>query len=161
MECELNGRLIKLDEDGELYWWYHTNRCGEMKNPYWVKYKQTITRYKGGKEYKRAALGNRKFFIHRIIYYIHNQEWDILDSSKSNLIDHIDRNTFNNNIENLRVVTNQQNCCNKGTTNVTITKYNTYRAKVSFGDIYISKCYKTEQEAIDAVAEFKLKYHQF
>ena len=161
MECELNGRRIKLEEDGELYWWYHISRCGEMKNHYWVKYKQTIHRDKRGKEYKKASLGKRKFLIHRLIYYIHNQEWDIWDTSRTNFIDHIDRNTFNNNIENLRVVTNQQNCCNKNTKNVSITKYNTYRAKVSFGDIHLSNCYKTEQEAIDAVAEFKLKYHQF
>tara|TARA_R110001606_G_C14903000_1_gene594240 strand:- start:7 stop:486 length:480 start_codon:yes stop_codon:yes gene_type:complete len=159
MEANLNGRLIKL-EDGELYWWRHISRSGEMKNPYWVKYEQTIVTDIRGNQYKKINAG-RHFFIHRVIYYIHNQEWDIWDGSKSNLIDHIDRNTFNNNIENLRVVTNQQNCCNKGTTNVTITKYNTYRAKVSFGDIHISKCYKTEQEAINAVAEFKLKYHQF
>ena len=160
MEAELNGRLIKL-EDGEVYWWFHTNRCGEMKNPYWVKYKQTITRYKGGKEYKRAALGNRKFLVHRIIYYIHNQEWDIWDGSKANLIDHIDRDTFNNNIENLRVVTNQQNCFNRGTTNIHLTKANTYRAQVRCREARLDKVYKTEQEAINAVAEFKLKYHQF
>ena len=161
MEAELNGRLIKLEEDGELYYWNNINRCGEMKNPYWKKYKHTIITYKRGEQYRRSQIGNRKFLIHRVIYYIHNQEWDIYDSSRSNLIDHIDRDTFNNNIENLRVATNQQNCFNKAAKNVTITKYNTYRAKVSCGKICLSKCFKTEQEAIDVVAEFKLKYHQF
>ena len=160
MECELNGRLIKLEEDGELYWWRHISRYGEMKNPRWIRFKQTIVK-SGNKKYKTTEVKGHKFKVHRVIYYIHNQEWDIFDIRKTNLIDHIDRNTFNNNIENLRVVTNQQNCCNKNTKNVSITKYNTYRAKVSFGDIVLSNCYKTEQEAINAVAEFKLKYHQF
>ena len=161
MECELNGSLIKLEEDGEVYYWYHISRCGEMKNPYWKKFKHTIVTDKRGKQYRRSQVGNRKFLIHRVIYYIHNQEWDIWDSSKSNLIDHIDRDTFNNNIENLRVATNQQNCFNKDAKHIHITKYNTYRAKVRAGEVGINKCFKTEQEAIDAVAEFRLKYHQF
>ena len=159
MEAELNGRLIKL-EDGELYWWRHISRSGEMKNPYWVKYKQTILRDKNGKEYKKIGAG-RQFLVHRVIYYIHNQEWDIWDCSKSNLIDHIDRNTFNNNIENLRPATQQQNCCNTNSKNYSLTEWNTYRVSVTFGEIRLKKIYKTEQEAIDAVAEFKLKYHQF
>ena len=161
MEAELNGRLIKLDDDGELYYWYHISRCGEMKNPYWRKSNQTIVTYKRGEQYKRVQVGSRKFLVHRFIYFIHNQEWDIWDSSKANLIDHIDRNTLNNNIENLRVVTNQQNCWNKGTSNVNLTKWNTYRAKVTAGEATLDKNFKTEQEAMNAVKEFKLKYRQF
>ena len=162
MECELNERLIKLEEDGELYYWY--DYCGGrlIKNPYWKKYKQTIDTDNRGRQYKKIKVVGRDFKVHRVIYFIHNyMEWDIYDNSRSNLIDHIDRDTFNNNIENLRVVTNQQNCFNKGTKNVTITKYNTYRAKVSCGETTLYKHFKTEQEAIDAVAEFRLKYHQF
>ena len=160
MECELNGRLIKF-EDGELYWWYDYCSRGALKNPYWVKYKQTIATFKRGRQYKKAEICKRPFLIHRVIYYIHNQEWDIWDSSKSNLIDHIDRDTFNNNIENLRVATNQQNSWNRISKGYFVTTYNRYRTKVRAGEIYLDKTFKTEQEAIDAVDEFKLKYHQF
>ena len=186
MECELNGRLIKLEEDGELYWWNTHTRGFKIINPKWIKfkqsivktrnkkyfsitimglsnqteYKQTILRDKNGKEYKKIGAG-RQFLVHRVIYYIHNQEWDIWDCSKSNLIDHIDRNTFNNNIENLRPATQQQNMWNTKSKCYKLTKWNTYRAKVSCGEIMLNKHYKTEQEAIDVVAEFKLKYHQF
>ena len=159
MEANLNGRLIKL-EDGELYWWRHISRSGEMKNPYWVKYEQTIVTDIRGNQYKKINAG-RHFFIHRVIYYIHNQEWDIWDGSKSNLIDHIDRNTFNNNIENLRPATQQQNSFNTKGKCYKLTKYNTYKIKIKAGEIRLEKSYKTEQEAINAVAEFKLKYHQF
>jgi hypothetical protein len=161
MEAELNGRLIKLDEDGELYWWFAISGGRPLKTPRWRKSKQTIVTDKRGKQYKRLQVGSRKFLVHRLIYYIHNQEWNIWDGSKANLIDHVDRNTFNNNIENLRVVTHQQNCFNKGTSNVTLTKRNTYRAKVRCGEVTLDKVFKTEQEAIDAVNEFKLKYHKF
>ena len=109
MECELNGRWVKLEENGDIYWWFdeNFNRHYKIKNPYWKKCKQGTHIDKKGKKYKRITLNGRRLFVHRVIYYIHNQEWNIWDTSKANLIDHIDRNTFNNNIENLRVVTNQ------------------------------------------------------
>jgi len=161
MECLLNGRLIKLEEDGEVYYWF--DYCGGrlLKNPYWRKYKQTIATYKRGRQYKVIASFGRHFLIHRVIYFIHNQEWDIYDSSLSNLIDHIDRDTFNNNIENLRPATHQQNCFNTKSKNYQLTKNNTYRTGISAGETKLYKNFKTEQEAIDAVAEFRLKYHQF
>ena len=162
MECELNERLIKLEEDGELYYWY--DYCGGrlIKNPYWKKYKQTIDTDINGRQYKIIKADSRKFKVHRVIYFIHNyMEWDIWDTSRSNLIDHIDNNGLNNNIENLRVVTHQENMWNKGAKHIHITKQNTYRVEIRGGDIRFRKTFKTEQEAIDAVAEFKLKYRQF
>ena len=73
----------------------------------------------------------------------------------------IDRDTFNNNIENLRPATHQQNCFNTKSKNYQLTKNNTYRTGISAGETKLYKNFKTEQEAIDAVAEFRLKYHQF
>ena len=161
MECELNGRLIKLEEDGELYWWYSHNSKGVLKNPRWIRFKQSIVTTRK-KKYKTMEVKCRKFKVHRVIYYIHNQEWDIYDNSKSNLIDHIDGNGLNNNIENLRVATHQQNMWNTKSKCYSVTPYNNYRVKLQCGeDIKLNKTYKTEQEAINAVAEFKLKYHQF
>lgn len=160
MEAELNGRLIKLEEDGEVYYWNTHTRGLKNINPKWIRFKQSTIKTKKN-AYKSITIMGRPFKAHRIIYYIHNQEWDILDSSQSNLIDHIDRNTFNNNIENLRPATQQQNCCNTNSKNYSLTEWNTYRVSVTFGEIRLKKIYKTEQEAINAVAEFKLKYHQF
>ena len=159
MEAELNGRLIKLEEDGELYWW----RTERITIPKWVKCKPTIDDCRG-KDYKILKIYGRQFSLHRIIYYIHNQEWDIYDNSQSNLIDHIDNNGLNNNIENLRVATHQENMCNtikqqqKG---YFITKSGSYQVRLKSGKTLQNKTYKTEQEAIDAVVEFRLKYHQF
>jgi hypothetical protein len=160
MEAELNGRLIKLDEDGELYWWYHRNSRNVLKNPRWIRFKQSLVKTKN-KVYKTMEANGRKFKVHRVVYFIHNPEWNILDISKANLIDHVDRNTFNNNIENLRVVTQQQNQFNQKAKHIHLTKANTYYARVKCGEIKLDKVFKTEQEAINAVNEFKLKYHQF
>ena len=165
MECELNGRLIRLDDDGELYYWYDYTSRGVVKNPYWRKYKQSITMNTKGKKYKVFPIKNRRFKAHRVIYYIHNQEWNIWDNSQSNLIDHIDNDGLNNNIENLRPATHQQNMCNtikQQQAGYFITKSGNYQLRLKSGKtIRQSKTYKTEQEAIDAVAEFRLKYHQF
>ena len=160
MECELNGRLIKLDENGDIYWWYSHTHGFPLINPRWMKFKPNIVKTKH-KVYKSLEVKGRKFKLHRVIYYIHNQEWDIYDNSKSNLIDHIDNDGLNNNIENLRVATHQQNMWNTKGKCYYQTEWNTYRTNVRCGEIHLNKTYKTEQEAIDAVTEFKLKYHQF
>ena len=160
MEANLNGRLIKLEEDGEVYWWNTHTRGFKNINPRWIKFKQIIVK-SGKKRYFSITIMGRRFKVHRVIYYIHNQEWDIWDNSMTNLIDHIDNNGLNNNIENLRVATHQQNMWNNKAKCYYLTPYNTYITNVRCGEIHLNKTYKTEQEAIDAVAEFKLKYHQF
>jgi len=55
----------------------------------------------------------RVFAKHRLLYLTRNPGWDIFDTSKDNYIDHINRNPSDNSIENLRVVTQQQNQFNR------------------------------------------------
>ena len=152
MECVLNGRLLKF-EDGELYWW----RTERITIPKWVKCRPSIDKC-GDTEYFILKIYGRQFCYHRIIYFIHNQEWDIWDISQSNLIDHIDRNPFNNNIENLRPATHQENMWNRKSRGYYNTKYGTFRVGLTRGINVIRKSVKTEEEAIKLVAEFKLKY---
>ena len=106
MEVVLNGTKIKY-ENGELFRWYCRNGGWDLKNPYWKLMKQTNTIY----GYKSVKIG-KSYLVHRVIYYLHNQDWNIDDSRRDNSIDHIDGNKQNNLIENLRVVTNSQNSWN-------------------------------------------------
>ena len=107
IEFELENTKLKLDKY-ELYYWYDKNSVGKMKNPYWRK--KILTKTRNG--YLRTAINNKRFQFHRIVYYAHNQDWDIYDSSRNNSIDHIDRDKLNNNISNLRVVNHRENKLN-------------------------------------------------
>ena len=105
MEFELHGVKFKY-EDGEVYRLYHLKKGDE-----WKKIKYNYRSY-----IQIQFVVDKKNFIvkvHRLVYWLHNPKWDIFNSSRDNAIDHIDGNTRNNNIENLRVVTQQQNNWNR------------------------------------------------
>jgi len=106
-EFEINGFKLKLDKY-ELYYWYDNNSRGKLKNPYWRK--KILSNCKG---YLHTAINNKYFQFHRLVYFAHNQNWDINNSSRNNSIDHIDRNPLNNNISNLRVVNHRENMINR------------------------------------------------
>ena len=80
-----------------------------IKNPYWFELKGSIR----GNGRREVYINKRIFKYHRIVYYLHNPQWDIHNSSTDNSIDHIDRNPLNNFIENLRVVSHKQNQWNQ------------------------------------------------
>ena len=63
--------------------------------------------------YIRITINKKMYYLHRLIYKYHNENWDITDSSNNNLIDHININPLDNRIENLRVVNHSQNQRNK------------------------------------------------
>ena len=59
---------------------------------------------------------NKQTFIlkHRLVFYAYNNDFDIFRrSTTENMLDHVDGNPSNNSIENLRVVTRQQNAFNQ------------------------------------------------
>ena len=109
MECELNGRKIKY-ESKKIWMLRETWGNRTLKNPDWRELKGNVSKSTG---YRRVEINNKSYSYHRVVYFIHNQKWKIHDSSTDNSIDHIDRNPLHNNIENLRVVTNQQNLWNQ------------------------------------------------
>ena len=98
---------------------------------------------------------------HRLVYKLANPEWVIFDSSKDNLIDHYNRDKRDNRIENLHVVTNQQN-----TWNTDAKGYRFHKATGKWAAYitinYVQKhlgYYATEEEARNAYLEAKKKYH--
>ena len=109
MECEFNGKKIKYEE-GKIWLWRETSGNRTLNNPDWCELKGTIHKSTG---YRHLGINKKKYLYHRVVYFLHNDDWDIHDSSMDNMIDHIDQDRLNNNIENLRVVTHSQNQWNQ------------------------------------------------
>ena len=154
MECVINDTRVKL-KDGEIY-----SFINKGNSPYqrWFLLKGCLSY---NSPYKSIKINKKMYKYHRVIYKLHNHEWEIDDEPFKNQIDHIDRNKLNNNINNLRVVSNQQNQFN--TTHKGYSwdkKNNNYRVRIRFNNGE-RKNYtvNTEEEAIKLRAELKIIYH--
>jgi len=105
----------------------------------------------------RAIGINRKIHrSHKLIYIYHNGE--IADGL---YVDHIDRVRSNNNIENLRLVTQQENCFNTGAKGYTLHKPNNkFQARINLNGQKISLGYfDTAEEAKNAYLKAKKELH--
>jgi len=93
--------------DGNLYWKKKTKgvRIG-------TKAGRVITHKRTGKQYIQVGLKRKYYLIHRFIWAWHG---NFLEPNED--IDHIDGNSLNNCIENLRAVTRKQNNENTKTAN--------------------------------------------
>lgn len=132
-------QLLELFEyiDGNLYW-RKSNRghskAGDLAG----------TTNKDGKHYFTVTISQKKYSVHRIVWVMVNG--DIPNGLE---IDHINRDKYDNRIENLRLVTRSQNSLNKPSK---ISKrYNKFVARVK-GD---SKSFYTIEGADKWIEEKK------
>ena len=105
-EIEFEGVILRVYRTGEIWRWNNKICKSYLHNPYW---KQVGSIDMLG--YYRIKLNYKWYKIHRIIAMVY-LELDITD--KKQQVDHIDRCTTNNNVSNLRLVTNSQNSFNRG-----------------------------------------------
>lgn len=106
--------------------------------------------------------GKRKDLrLHRLVYKAYHQSWDIMDTSMNNCIDHIDGNRTNNNIDNLRVVTNQENCFNTKAKGYSLDKRtNKWCSRIMLDGKHIHLgLFDNELDARQSYLEAKTKYH--
>ena len=96
----------------------------------------------------------KTYGIHQLVYMCNNPTEDIIGF----VIDHIDGNTQNNKIENLRKATRSDNCSNSktyitnkstGYKNIYKNKWNTYRFSLTKNGIKYRKTFKTIEEALE------------
>ena len=158
---ELNELQLRIDSEDSLniYSW----RENKSKPSYWVKRKVTIViNKKVGYKSHKITINNKKYILSRVIYKAHNPEWDIGDNDKTNKIDHIDRNPLDNRIENLRILTQQQNMWNRANTKGYHwdKENNKWVARIKFNKktIYLGR-FTEEADAAQAYLTAKEKYH--
>ena len=153
LEVIINNTRVKL-EGGEIYAFCKRNNCKVCK---WHLLKGSVN----NTGYNRLTITKKKYLYHRVIYKLHNHDWDISDISPNNFIDHIDRNPLNNNIDNLRVVSQQQNMFNTSGKGYTwIKKANKWLAQISINNKNKPLGYFVEeQDARDCYLAAKKLYH--
>jgi hypothetical protein len=161
IEFKLNGRKCRLNREDsyDLQIWFV--KCGQsvLKIPRWKKVKL----YKTKTGYFACNVSKRSYKHHRIVYFAHNPNWNIYDTSHTNIIDHIDGNPLNNRVNNLRLGTQAQNCQNKIAKGYNFDKRrNKWRSYINLNRKQIWLGYfDTEEEAKQARAEAVKKYHPF
>ena len=156
MEIELNGAKLRVYECGKI------ERFGtrSSKEEKWFEMKGSINIQKNGYQNHRTEINKKNYTTSRIIYLAFNPDWDIHDSSQNNSIDHIDRNSLNNNLSNLRVATALEQVLNREFKNAKGYYFNKGKwkaqIKINGKQIYLGY-FKTEQEASLAYQTYKLK----
>ena len=153
MECIINNTKVKY-EDGEIWSYF---KWGISKNFKWYLIKGTIANH----GYISIKINKKRYLYHRVIYKIYNQDWDMDDEPRKNQIDHIDRNKLNNNINNLRVVSIQQNQWNNNCKGYCWDKNaNKWMARIGIdGEIKYLGYFKKEEDARNSYLDAKILYH--
>jgi len=136
-------------KDGYLIWrtsWRAGRKAGHVKKKSYTKY---------GKRRRTVIIEGEAYLNSRLVYIFYN------GTIVNNLfIDYIDRNTLDDRIENLRLVTTQENGYNRGATGYTQRK-NRWEATIMKDNksIYLG-LFKTKEEARKAYSEAKKTYYK-
>ena len=148
-----NGTQLLMFKSGKVYRW---SKCRG-----WKCVSNTANRTDG---YNQIIVGRKEdnnlqpFYRHRLMGYAF-LNLDIDDPKLQ--IDHIDGNRLNNHIDNLRIVTHQQNHFNRTTAKgYYIMPNNKYKAYIcACNKLHHLGYYDTEEEARQAYLQAKIMYH--
>ena len=153
MKCIINDREIK---------YYPQTGIIKMRD---YNYKDKPWKIKkcscNGKGYLQIYIGDKKYYVHRVIYKLYHPEWDIDNNSRENRIDHENRNRIDNRIINLRNVTDQENQFNTNAKGYCWDKKTKkWRAQIRSNgkNIHLGR-FNNEEDARKAYLDAKQIYH--
>jgi len=161
MELKLGNRRMKLI-DGKAHIVKLSPLGVEVKSGRFTPIKFSINK-KTGYNVCCMILDGRKivFSEHRLVWKLANPDWDIWDSSPDNMIDHYNRKRDDNRLENLHIVTSQQNQFNTDAKGYYWRESrNKWEASIRLNkkSIYLG-IFEKEEDARNAYLEAKPKYH--
>lgn len=108
--------------------------------------------------YLGTTINKQFWYVHQLVYLYHNPE----GYSNDQVIDHIDNDRTNNSIENLRLVTIQENNFNMSNTKGYVKHKDKYVARITLNKkIYQIGTYATSEEATAAYNAVKPVLHVF
>ena len=155
----INDKLIKINKNDsmDIYSWRET----KIIQSYWYKIKPTLLIRKCGYKNYRIRINKKMYALSRVVFKAHNNDWNITDNSDTNYIDHINNNSLDNGIENLRVLTSQQNKWNTNAKGYSWDKTkNKWKAKITAnGKVINLGNFTKEEDARTAYLEAKSLYH--
>ena len=129
----------------------------------WVNPAKTYCKSYKKDVYNQITIDKKSFLIHRLIYFVCFNHFDIFDSKIQ--IDHINQDPNDNRLENLRTcnhIQNHQNrkyYRNKEVKGYAITKSGTFQAYyVDVNGKLISKCFKKEEDARNWYLENRIRF---
>ena len=145
------GSKLKCYDDGKIFRWFPASKI-------WKEINNVANTSEG---YNAIGIEGQIIKRHRLICFAF-RDFDFVNSNLQ--IDHIDHNRMNNSIDNLRVVTNQQNCFNRSTTkgftwDKNANKFKAY-IKLNGKKIHLGY-YDDEEDAKQAYLEAKAIHHVF
>ena len=148
-EIELNGRKLRVYS------------CGKVESFHHNKWRELTSKSHENKGYKQIqiTINKKKYSASRVIFKCFNPDFDL--NNVKLVIDHINRNSTDNRLCNLRVLTIQQNLFNTNAKGYSFHKYSKkWQAEIRVN--YKAIClgyFNTEDEAQQAYLEAKEKYH--
>ena len=156
---DIDGKRIRssIGNWGDIWSW---KKC-KTRDSYWFKMKPWLHTNKadGYKSY-RVTINSVPCIMSRVLFKLYNPNWDITDTSHMNEIDHKNQNSLDNRIENLRVLTHQQNQCNRTFRGTTQRPNGKWQAQIMYNGICKSKQpFDTEPEAHDQYLIWKKEFH--
>lgn len=110
----------------------------------------------GSDGYRKIGIDGKHYKEHRLIWIYHHGS-----ICEGMIIDHINRISTDNRIENLRMVDNSLNLLNRNSKNIRIVDCpKPYEARIGHKGTTISKFFYTEQEASEWIAQKKSEIFQ-
>ena len=157
---ELNNKKLRINPNDsmDIYSWREYKTIPDV----WYKIKPYLKIYKSGYKKYIIYINKKQYALSRIVYKAHNKDWDITDSSKNNEVDHININSIDNRIENLRILTHQQNSFNTNAKGYYWSEErNKWHTKIKInGKIKYLGLFEKEQDARQAYLKAKEIYHK-